>query len=347
MRSCTQCTPKRSPRGIIATALWCLPLAYVRSAGILRLSRVWVTIEMSGQQISANVAGMRILVTNDDGIASPGLHEVARTLHEDGHDVIVAAPLDDCTGAGAGVGEGYRKGSISFQREAVSGLAGVDAFGVDALPALIVLAACLGGFGEPPEIVVSGINLGLNTGRAVLHSGTVGAALTASHFGVSSLAVSVEPFEPVFWDPAAKIAASVVGKLARSKDVIVLNLNVPGIPLSEVRGVRQASLSTRGAALSIQSDVGKRTISGLVEVEDSGSGMGTITLNLGWPTERDGVRTTPDSDHGAVVGRRGRVPSDVELVNAGYAAVTLIKAVSEDTRPTTASLLDDLALGGA
>ena len=55
-----------------------------------------------------------------------------------------------------------------------------------------MLAARLGGFGDPPELVVSGINPGRNTGRAVLHSGTVGAALTAANFGVSGLAVSID-----------------------------------------------------------------------------------------------------------------------------------------------------------
>ena len=55
-----------------------------------------------------------------------------------------------------------------------------------------MLAARLGGFGEPPELVVSGINPGCNTGRAVLHSGTVGAALTAANFGVRGLAVSID-----------------------------------------------------------------------------------------------------------------------------------------------------------
>ena len=54
---------------------------------------------------------------------------------------------------------------------------------LDGPPALCVIAACLGAFGDPPELVLSGINPGLNTGRSTLHSGTVGAAVTAANFG--------------------------------------------------------------------------------------------------------------------------------------------------------------------
>ena len=77
-------------------------------------------------------------------------------------------------------------------RVELPGLAGVPAYALDGAPGLCVLAARLGGFGDPPDVVMSGINPGCNTGRAVLHSGTVGAALTAANFGVRGLAVSID-----------------------------------------------------------------------------------------------------------------------------------------------------------
>jgi uncharacterized protein YndB with AHSA1/START domain len=77
-----------------------------------------------------------------------------------------------------------------------SRLVHTEAYGVDGPPGLSVLAARQGGFGDPPELVVSGINPGHNTGRAVLHSGTVGAALAAANFGVSGLAVSTGGLRP-------------------------------------------------------------------------------------------------------------------------------------------------------
>jgi broad specificity polyphosphatase/5'/3'-nucleotidase SurE len=86
---------------------------------------------------------MRVLCTNDDGIRSPGLHALAHHLRLAGHDVLVAAPAEDLSGASAAIGRLH-----------------VDH---------------LGAFGEPPDVVVSGINSGLNTGHSVLHSGTVGA----------------------------------------------------------------------------------------------------------------------------------------------------------------------------
>ena len=64
-------------------------------------------------------------------------------------------------------------------------------YGIDGPPALAVILACVGGFGPRPDIVLSGINHGVNVGRSAMHSGTVGAALTGAHFGLRCLAVSI------------------------------------------------------------------------------------------------------------------------------------------------------------
>lgn len=135
---------------------------------------------------------MKVLVTNDDGVGSAGLHALARALVDDGHDVVVVAPDGDRSGSGAAIGQLHADDHIDAERVELPGLAGVPAYAVDGPPGLCVLAARLGGFGDPPDIVVSGINPGCNTGRAVLHSGTVGAALTAANFGVRGLAVSID-----------------------------------------------------------------------------------------------------------------------------------------------------------
>ncbi len=283
---------------------------------------------------------MRILVTNDDGITSPGLHELVRAIDSNGVEVTAAAPLEDCTGAGAGVGEGYRKGSVSFRRYEIPGAADVQAFGVDALPALIVLVGCLGGFGEPPDLVVSGINLGLNTGPAVLHSGTVGAALTALHFQTSALAVSVQPFEPVCWDTAAKLAARVINQMKDLPAASMVNLNVPGLPSDEVRGVRRADLCRRGPFRSPErSSAGNGPLGGL-QVKEDGSGIGTVTLDLGWPTQLK--RGSKNDAEFAQSERTSGFPSDTDLVDAGYAAVTVLTLVHEDSQPSAAVLLKNL-----
>jgi 5'-nucleotidase len=135
---------------------------------------------------------MKVLVTNDDGIDAPGLHALARALVADGRDVVVVAPARDMSGSGAAIGQVHLDQSIDARRVELPDLDGVPAYALDGAPGLCVLAARLGGFGEPPDVVMSGINPGCNTGRAVLHSGTVGAALTAANFGVRGLAVSID-----------------------------------------------------------------------------------------------------------------------------------------------------------
>jgi 5'-nucleotidase len=135
---------------------------------------------------------MRVLVTNDDGVGSPGLHALARALVDDGHDVIVVAPDREMSGSAAAIGQVHVDEGIDAERVDLPRLDGVPAYAVAGPPGLCVLTARLGGFGDPPDLVVSGINPGCNTGRAVLHSGTVGAALTAANFGCRGLAVSID-----------------------------------------------------------------------------------------------------------------------------------------------------------
>ena len=135
---------------------------------------------------------MKVLVTNDDGVGSAGLHALVRALVDAGHDVVAVAPDRDMSGSGAAIGRIHADDHIDAEPVDLPGLPGVTAYAVDGPPGLCVLAARLGGFGAPPDVVVSGINPGCNTGRAVLHSGTVGAALTAANFGMRGLAVSID-----------------------------------------------------------------------------------------------------------------------------------------------------------
>ena len=114
----------------------------------------------------------RILVTNDDGIASTGLHVLARTMRQHG-DVVVVAPEVEHSGAGAGVGPLHLI-KPQARQTTIDGVE--EAWCVNGSPALCTMFARFGVFG-PIDLVVSGINPGANVGRAVYHSGTVGAAL--------------------------------------------------------------------------------------------------------------------------------------------------------------------------
>ncbi len=153
---------------------------------------------------------VRILVTNDDGVGAPGIGRSdqgsraldRRTSSATGgpsHEIVVVAPSSNYSGAGAAVGSVTNGTKIPYVRARVSGAEEVDAYGLDASPALSVIAGALGAVGPKPDLVLSGINHGVNVGRSVLHSGTVGAALTASQVGISALAVSLRAGMPEDW----------------------------------------------------------------------------------------------------------------------------------------------------
>src|SRR6202166_3908004 len=179
---------------------------------------------------------VRILVTNDDGVRAPGIAALALTAASSGHEVVVVAPLIDYSGSGAAVGPVHSRAGVDYEAHVIEGLGDLPTFGIDGPPALAVILACVGGFGPRPDVVLSGINHGINVGRSAMHSGTVGAALTAAHFGLRCLAVSIRwGDDPVPWETPSAMAAALVPVLAESPAGTTLNLNVPNVPLGELR----------------------------------------------------------------------------------------------------------------
>jgi 5'-nucleotidase len=187
-----------------------------------------------------------MMLTNDDGVRSSGLHALAIALHERGHEVIVVAPRDDMSGVAAAIGRIRADQRIDTSPASIPGAPDIRAHFLVGPPGLAVMAACLGAFGPPPDLVVSGINAGPNTGHACLHSGTVGAALTAATFGVSALAVSMAVGDPMPWRTACTLLDEPLELLARAPAATVLNLNAPAVPASSVRGLRWARLDHFG-----------------------------------------------------------------------------------------------------
>lgn len=254
---------------------------------------------------------MQILVTNDDGIDAPGIVPLARAVVAAGHDVVVAAPRDDRSGSGAALGRLHVDDTIDLEDRTLPGLEGIPCFGVEGPPALCVMAARLGGLGPVPDLVVSGINPGPNTGRSVLHSGTVGAALTGANFGVSGLAVSMGVGEVYLWETAAELAVGALAWLVDQPAKTVVNLNVPNLPLDEVRGVRWATLAPFGTVRAA-----------LVEAQ-GGTGL-QMELRA----------------HDEVL----PADSDTALVNAGYAAVTLLRGITAAPETDVAGAIERTSL---
>jgi 5'-nucleotidase len=193
---------------------------------------------------------VRVLVTNDDGADSEGLHRLASVARDAGWEVTVAAPSQEFSGSSAALTAVEEEGRILVERRELPGLAGVPAYAVAASPAFIVVIAARGGFGEPPDVVLSGINLGANAGRAVMHSGTVGAALTAAIDGRPALAVSLqlgtERPDVLHWQTAAAVVAEVLPAVAALPAGVALNLNVPNREYGQLRGLRRGTLASFG-----------------------------------------------------------------------------------------------------
>src|SRR4051812_40632930 len=100
---------------------------------------------------------MRLLITNDDGVDSPGIKALAEAAAKD-HDVVVAAPAWNSSGASASITGVSTDGRLLFKDRTVDFPATVAAYAVDSSPAMIVPVAIHGGFGPPPDLVLSGIN---------------------------------------------------------------------------------------------------------------------------------------------------------------------------------------------
>ena len=199
----------------------------------------------------------RVLVTNDDGIDSPGLHALAGLAVELGLEVVVVAPSRESSGASASLGAVEDHGHVVVEPRPIDTLPGVESLAVRASPAFIVRSALHGAFGPEPDVVLSGVNAGPNTGHAVLHSGTVGAAMTAATYSRRSLAVSLAAGGDQWrWSTAIAIARPVVEWLVEPGDVTVLNLNVPNTALERIRGLRRAPLASFGAVQSKVTEVG-------------------------------------------------------------------------------------------
>src|SRR4051794_39426620 len=199
---------------------------------------------------------MRALITNDDGVDSAGIRALAAAVVASGLEGIVVAPAWDTSGASASVTAVQHDGQLLFEQRSWPDQPGLTVLAVEAAPAFIVRTAAAGGFGPPPDVIVSGINNGPNTGHAILHSGTVGAALTGATFGFPGLAVSIQTAEQPHWPTAVNYATTALDWLVKLQEPIVLNINVPNLPIDQVEGFRRARLAAFGAVQTNITDVG-------------------------------------------------------------------------------------------
>jgi 5'-nucleotidase len=165
-----------------------------------------------------------ILVTNDDGIHSPGLHAAVEAVCDLG-EVIVAAPRQQHTGASRSYPP-VRDKAIYLEEIPVN-CHTIVAYGLETSPAQAVLVALLDLVPRRPELLVSGINFGENLGTGVTVSGTVGAAIEAASLGVPALAVSLETPKEFHYQHSDTVDFTVAAAFTRRFAQIVLAGKLP------------------------------------------------------------------------------------------------------------------------
>jgi len=186
--------------------------------------------------------GFLILLTNDDGYNAPGLQEMARALAPLG-ELLVAAPAENQSGTGHGT-----TGREFFRVREVEIIQGISGYAIEARPATCARLGIESLAQRKPDLVVSGINRGMNLGVVVNYSGTVGAAREGAIAGIASIAVSMtsratrEDYAAI-----ADYVAQLVEQLraeGRMRPGLFLNINSPSGKPAGVRVARQSTVST-------------------------------------------------------------------------------------------------------
>jgi 5'-nucleotidase len=264
---------------------------------------------------------MRALVTNDDGVDSVGLLTLARIAVEAGLDVVVAAPNSEYSGSSASLTAFESGGHLVLRDVALDGLDAHRCVAVDATPAFITMAAATGAFGPPPDLVLSGINLGPNTGQAILHSGTVGAALTASTHGCAGVAFSLAGAQPTEFETGAAVAQRVLSWLVASGPLpgVVLNVNIPDVPLADLRGIQAAGLAAFGAVQGNVANTGRGFVTMTYEkvrhADEPGTDAALVRSDWATVTPLLALCQAGEIDLGGLVGPRGSGGPTPELAS--------------------------------
>ncbi len=183
---------------------------------------------------------MRILVSNDDGVHAPGIRILADALSKLAH-VTVVAPDRNRSGA---------SNSLTLDRPLRLRTLDNGYISVEGTPTDCVHIAITGLLDESPDMVVSGINAGANLGDDVLYSGTVAAATEGRFLGLPAIAVSLVGEHCRHFATAAEVTKLLVehSSSRRLPSNTILNVNVPDIPLQEIKGFDVTRFGTRHCA---------------------------------------------------------------------------------------------------
>jgi len=180
---------------------------------------------------------MRILISNDDGYQAKGIKQLTKSLSEIA-EVIVVAPSENKSAASSSLTLGRPLRPIQIEE---------NIYAIDATPTDCVHLALCGFIKESIDLVVTGINFGANLGDDTIYSGTVAGAIEGRFLGLPSIAISLASWEGNHFETAGEIAKILVTQIGKSElsHNTIINVNVPDIPLSEIKGIKSTRLGSR------------------------------------------------------------------------------------------------------
>lgn len=176
---------------------------------------------------------LHILISNDDGIDSPGIYALVQEIKKIAR-VTVVAPDKQQSAVGHAITVGYPLRSSKFYKDGK-----FYGYAVEGTPADAVKLAVRSILHEKPDMLISGINHGSNTAISVIYSGTVSAATEGTILGIPSVAVSLTTYKKPDFTYAAKFSRKLALSVAQRglPEGTLLNVNVPSIPEAQIRGV--------------------------------------------------------------------------------------------------------------
>ncbi len=189
---------------------------------------------------------MKLLLSNDDGVHAAGLHALHTELNKH-HEITVIAPDRNCSGASNALS---LTNPLRIQ-QMQSGF-----YAVNGTPSDCVHVGLNSFLKEEPHMVVSGINHGANLGDDVIYSGTVAAATEGRYMGLPAVAVSLCSYQGGHFETAAVMAARIIAHLQAHPlpPDQILNINVPNLPLEDIKGIKVTRQGRRHRAESMVRD---------------------------------------------------------------------------------------------
>lgn len=186
---------------------------------------------------------MKILISNDDGINSKGIYELAHAMTEIG-EVFVAAPETNQSAVGHAVTMHTPLRSSEVEEFGEK----IHAWWVNGTPADCIKLGIENLMKEKPDLIVSGINIGENLGTDVIYSGTVSAAVEGALFGIPAIAFSYQDYHAEDFSNAAKVAKEICAQVLKHgiPKNHILNVNIPKIEnISEINGIKVTKLGVK------------------------------------------------------------------------------------------------------